>query len=173
MRLRALRTGVRWQSASDDDGETWSAPRVLDFGFGSSCEGSVVRVPGSRWLLLSHAGRVGGRANRWNLTVWRSADSGATWRAAWQIEPLNATQLPLLHTAYSTLVVLPAAAELPRAVASERLAGAPAGAAGARAPAVRVGIAYERGPMPGSHVTPSKCGEYATIRWRTFEPNVV
>ena len=55
-------------------GSTWSAPRVLDFGFGSSCEGSIISVPGRPGLLLfSHAGRIGtGHAsiNRWNLSVW-------------------------------------------------------------------------------------------------------
>ena len=51
--------GVRWQSASADDGATWSAPRVLDFGFGSSCEGSIIAVPGTDLLLFSHAGRIG------------------------------------------------------------------------------------------------------------------
>lgn len=49
--------GVRWQSASHDNGSTWSAPRVLDFGFGSSCEGSIISMPGTGLLLFSHAGQ--------------------------------------------------------------------------------------------------------------------
>jgi hypothetical protein len=139
---------VRWQSESRDYGATWSAPRVLDFGFGSSCEGSIMRVPHSEDLLLSHAGRVHDVWNRWNLTVWRSRDSGATWTAVLQVEAMNASALEQLHTAYSTLVALPSAA----------------GTASAT-----TGLAYERGPMPGSHITPSKCGEYATIRWRRVD----
>ena len=77
--------GVRWQSVSDDGGESWTAPRVLDFGFGSSCEGSLMRVPQSQRLLFSHAGRIGDRYNRWNLTIWSSSDSGATWTAVEQV----------------------------------------------------------------------------------------
>ena len=94
-------------------------------------------------MLFSHPGRIAGRYNRWNLTLWRSADSGATWSAVQRVEPTaNATKLAQLHTAYSSLVQLqdPAA----------------------------TGLAYERGPMPGSHSTPSMCGEYATIRWKTY-----
>ena len=44
--------GVRWQSESRDGGETWSQPRVLDFGFGSSCEGSLL-APDACSLLFS------------------------------------------------------------------------------------------------------------------------
>ena len=146
---RGDRQGVRWQSESRDFGETWSAPRVLDFGFGSSCEGSILRVPNSSDLLFSHAGRVHDRWNRWNLTIWRSRDSGANWTAVVQVEKVSASELEQLHTAYSSLVALAAATT----------------AGGA---ATGIGLAYERGPMPGSHITPSKCGEYATIRWRRF-----
>ena len=146
---RGDRQGVRWQSESHDFGETWSAPRVLDFGFGSSCEGSLIRVPNSSDLLFSHAGRVWNRWNRWNLTIWRSQNSGANWTAVLQVEKMNASELEELHTAYSSLVALPARGAMPIAAAS-------------------IGLAYERGPMPGSHITPSKCGEYATIRWKRF-----
>ena len=136
---RGDRQGVRWQSESRDFGETWSAPRVLDFGFGSSCEGSILRVPNSSDLLFSHAGRVHDRWNRWNLTIWRSRDSGANWTAVVQVEKVSASELEQLHTAYSSLVALAAATT----------------AGGA---ATGIGLAYERGPMPGSHITPSKCG---------------
>ena len=134
--------GVRWQSVSDDAGLTWSAPRILDFGFGSSCEGSIVRVPDTPKMLFSHPGRVHNKYNRWNMTVWQSSDSGETWQAIEQVERgLNDTRMSQLHTAYSALLVL--------------------------GHSNKVALAYERGPMPGSHwPVPSKCGEYATIRWR-------
>lgn len=97
--------GVRWQSASHDNGTTWSPPRVLDFGFGSSCEGSIISVPGKELLLFSHPGRIGtGRQSisRWNLTVWYSLNSGADWKAFDQVErgEFNET-LSIVHTAYS------------------------------------------------------------------------
>ena len=38
-------------------------------------------------MLLSHAGDVNGTAGRWNMTIWGSADSAATWTAAVQVEP--------------------------------------------------------------------------------------
>ena len=131
--------GVRWQSASHDAGATWSAPRVLDFGFGASCEGSIIAIPGTDLLLFSHAGRIGtGRPsiNRWNLTVWSSTNSGANWTAFHKAEQgLNETQLRGVHTAYSSMLPLNA---------------------------THVGMVYERGPM-GSRVG---AGEYATIRWQ-------
>ena len=126
-----------------------SAPRVLDFEFGSSCEGSLVRVPNTSSMLFSHAGRIDNRIGRWNLTVWRSDDSGASWAPIEQVEQLNKTLLPQLHTAYSTMVAL---------------SGAPSSG-----PMVPMAIAYERGPIGNSHVTPSKCGEYATIRWKNLQ----
>ena len=171
--------GVRWQSVSHDNGETWSLPATLNFGFGSACEGSIVRIPdggeatggvkgeaageamggptgepprseamAAPSLLFSHPGRVHGDWGRWNMTVWHSADSGATWQAIEQVEPdKQPFPMPKLHTAYSALLPL----------------GSPAPATStAHAP---VGLVYERGPMPGTHVVPSKCGEYATIRW--------
>jgi hypothetical protein len=118
-----------------------------------------MRVPNTSSLLFSHAGRIDNRYSRWNLTVWRSVDSGATWTAAVQIEHLNATELPQLHTAYSTLLVLSGAPNQ----------GSAAGAGGLNAAQAPVAIAYERGPEQGSHITPSSCGEYATIRWKTFQ----
>lgn len=166
-------SGVRWQSVSDDAGETWSLPRVLDFGFGSSCEGSIIRYQDA--LLLAHSGRVHDKPGRWNMTVWRSDDSGGTWpgltctshcalrtlltrwrvhmclwytgtwRSIEQVERgANSTFLSVVHEAYVAL-----------------LASAPRETAGT----VAYDLAYERGPMGGSHVLPSKCGEYATIRW--------
>ena len=134
--------GVRWESWSTDSGETWSAPLVSDYGFGSSCQGSVVRNGSA--LLFAHPGRIDNKWNRWNISVWRSGDSGASWEAIEQVESFNSTELPHLHTAYSAL-----------------LSGAPAYA-----------LAYERGPMPGSHIVPSQCGEYATIRWHHGAPRV-
>lgn len=140
LNARGPQQGVRWQSVSQDNGITWSTPRVLDFGFGSSCEGSI--ISSSHLLLFSHPGRIGiGRAsiNRWNLTVWYSADSGATWTAFEKVEQgLNETALRGVHTAYSSLLAL-----------NE----------------THVGLVYERGPM-GSRVG---AGEYATIRWKAVE----
>ena len=68
-----------------------------------------------------------------------------TWRSIEQVERgANSTFLSVVHEAYVAL-----------------LASAPRETAGA----VAYDLAYERGPMGGSHVLPSKCGEYATIRW--------
>ena len=155
--------GVRWESWSTSGGETWSAPLVSDHGFGSSCQGSTVRAGAE--LLFAHPGRIAGKCSRWNMSVWRSGDSGASWTAIEQVERCNATDLAHLHTAYSAL--LPA---WPGG------AGAGAAGAGAAAAAATAGntpgyaLAYERGPMPGSHITPSQCGEYATIRWHRAAP---
>jgi hypothetical protein len=157
---RGPQQGVRWQSESRDLGETWSYPRILDFGFGSSCEGSLMRMPDSADLLFSHAGRVDNRWNRWNLTIWRSRNSGANWTSVAQVEEaMNASELMQLHTAYSTLTALPPAGGTSSASSSSY-----GHASGAIA-----GLAYERGPMPGSHITPSECGEYATIRWKQLD----
>ena len=59
-----------------------------------------------------------------------------------QVEHLNDTLMAQLHTAYSALLPLESGG---------------------------VGLAYERGPMPGTHWVPSQCGEYATIRWHRLE----
>ena len=88
-------------------------------------------------MLLSHGGRVNGVANRWNMSVWSSVDSGATWSAFEQVEK-NETAIPLLHTAYSTLVTLNA---------------------------THAAVLYERGPLPPWHTV---WGEYETIRWHVF-----
>ena len=139
LNARGPRQGVRQQSASHDFGQTWSAPRVLDFSFGSSCEGSLVRA-GPRTLLFSHAGRIDGRIGRWNLTVWASTDSGATYTAVEQVEAgLNVSALKKLHTAYSALSPLNA---------------------------THAALLYERGPMPPWHTV---WGEYATIRWHVMK----
>ena len=133
-------------------GVTWTAPLVSDYGFGSSCQGSVVRDGPA--LLFAHPGRIGNKFNRWNMSVWRSADSGATWTALEQVERFNATELPHLHTAYSALLPAPPG-------------GGTSGDGGA---APDYALAYERGPMPGSQIVPSQCGEYATIRWQHGSP---
>ncbi len=145
--------GVRWESWSHDGGDTWTMPLVSDYGFGSSCQGSVVRDGAS--LLFAHPGRIGNKFNRWNISVWRSTDSGASWQAIEQIEHFNATELPHLHTAYSAL--------LSASQGSGRVHGFRSGA-------TEYALAYERGPMPGSHIVPSQCGEYATIRWHHGAP---
>ena len=113
-------------------------------------------------------GRINNRWSRWNLTLWSSADSGATWVARQQVEELPPSELAQLHTAYSTLVPLPRFPSDSRPVAAT-----PDGFEHSRARSdLRTGIAYERGPFAGSHITPSKCGEYATIRWRVFSDAV-
>ena len=60
--------------------------RVLK-GFGSNAEGAMIRVNNSELLLFSHSNDINGTANRWNMTVWASWDSGATWQPALQAEP--------------------------------------------------------------------------------------
>ena len=60
--------------------------RVLK-GFGSNAEGAMIRVNNSDLLLFSHSNDINGTANRWNMTVWASWDSGATWEPALQAEP--------------------------------------------------------------------------------------
>eukprot|EP00660_Eupelagonema_oceanica_P019579 gene19579-biopygen17669 len=128
---------LRFQSKSDDAGETWSAPVVLS-GFGSNGEGALIRVGGV--LLFSHPGNIGGRANRWNLTVWASLDSAASWDPLMQVEPDTDISL---HTAYSTLVAINDTTAL---------------------------VVWERGPMGRCVPTYPNCypvaGEYQTIRVR-------
>ena len=90
---------IRFQSASDDGGDHWSTPRPL-LGFGSNAEGSMIRMhpphdphgtgtvgEDGGLMLLSHAGNVNGTAGRWNMTIWSSTDSAATWIPAVQVEP--------------------------------------------------------------------------------------
>ena len=108
-------------------------------------------------------GRINNRWSRWNLTLWSSIDSGATWVARQQVEELPLSELGQLHTAYSTLVPLP----------TPTSASTPDDLALKHSLARRTGIAYERGPFPGSHITPSKCGEYATIRWRVLSTSSI
>ena len=60
--------------------------RVLK-GFGSNAEGAMIRVSNSELLLFSHSNDINGTANRWNMTVWASWDSAATWEPALQAEP--------------------------------------------------------------------------------------
>ena len=47
----------------------------------------MIRVNNSDLLLFSHSNDINGTANRWNMTVWASWDSGATWEPALQAEP--------------------------------------------------------------------------------------
>lgn len=112
--------------------------------------------------------RVNGVPTRGNMTVWRSVDSGATWSAIEQVEKGNLSLLSQLHLAYSAL--------LPAPDREEEGAGEGGGAAGASGDhgvgggaaagyGRGYGLVYERGPMGGSHVVPSRCGEYASIRW--------
>ena len=104
----------------------------------------MIRMNNSELMLFSHAGDVDGSAGRWNMTVWTSADSGATWAAAVQVEPVLKPHNVTLHTAYSALLQLSPSTAL---------------------------IVYERGPM-GSKCTPAyphcyaPAGEYQTLRAR-------
>ena len=140
----------RFQSASTDQGESWSAPRVLS-GFGSSAEGAMIRVNGSDLMLFSHGGDINGTGGRWNMTVWASWDSAGTWTSVEQVEPMgnvgDSTVAKIaLHTAYSSLVQVSATEAL---------------------------VVWERGPMASrcfpqypncSHLA----GEYQTLRARRF-----
>ena len=227
--VRLACTGVRWQFVSHDAGETWLGPHVLDFGFGSSCEGSIISVPswtadahsslatsantsaqlrrpgavhelgkGSPSLLFSHPGRINNEWNRWNLSVWRSTDSGATWTAIKQAEDYHVhcrVGNSCVHTAYSALLDLggdfgrdvirdlrhdvgvASSAEVSRGPGPSGIEGSENGRSeqrvdsmgtgmGMQAARSKVGLAYERGPMPGTHAVPTQCGEYATIRWQ-------
>ena len=129
------------QAVSDSGGELWGPPRPLPaFDGHAPVRGSLLRVGSSSpWLLYSHPGNVSGRGGRWNLTVYGSRDSGASWAALAQVEPpsLNASELAKLHTAYSSLVQLNA---------------------------THGAVLYERGPM-GAH---GGAGEYQRIRWHAF-----
>lgn len=135
----------RFQSASDDGGATCSAPRTLQ-GFGSSADGALLRLGSgsSGTLLFSHSNDINGTASRWNMTVWRSADSGASWTPIVQVEPDgNIT----LHTAYSALAELTPSSAL---------------------------VLWERGPMGGRCTPAYPgcspiAGEYQSLRARRFD----
>ena len=82
-----------------------------------SVEGSIVRMPNSSRLVLSHPYKYGTHPHlgdcRCNLTIWASDDSGATWDAIAQVEeepsnvhdaaayssmqPLNQTHVVLVY----------------------------------------------------------------------------
>ena len=88
------------------------------------------------------------------MTVWKSADSGASWAPLLQVEPDgNVT----LHTAYSALVQLGSSSSSTSSSGSSR----------------RALVVWERGPM-GGVCTPAYpgcspvAGEYQTLRAREF-----
>ena len=111
----------------------------------------MIRVNASDLMLFSHSGDINGSAGRWNMTVWASWDSAATWTPVEQVEPMgnvgNSSVLKIaLHTAYSSLVQVSATEAL---------------------------VVWERGPMASrcfpqypncSHLA----GEYQTLRARRF-----
>ena len=100
---------------------------------GASCEGSLLRLPGSPLLVaatpFNPSGSCGGAfRSRCNMTTWALADSGATWQllatvgiegedAAYSaLAPFNATHLAIVyergyaaHALTWSLVPLPAA----------------------------------------------------------------
>jgi hypothetical protein len=140
--------GGRYQSESRSGGDTWSEPRLFQTGFGSNCEGAMIRLNSSDLMLFSHGGQVNGSGGRWNMTVWASRDSAATWEAAVQCEPDATTAL---HQAYSDMLQL-----------SE----------------TEVLVVWERGPLGGNckgYPAPhcfQPAGEYQTLRGRivSFPP---
>eukprot|EP01047_Picozoa_sp_COSAG01_P043652 COSAG01_NODE_3892_length_5578_cov_5.863296_5_plen_164_part_00 len=106
-------------------------------------EGAMIRIKGSGLLLFSHAGDINGTGGRFNMTIWASNDSAATWRPILQVEPDADIAL---HQAYSTMLQLSP---------NEIL------------------IVWERGPMGGSckgYPDTQHCfqpaGEYQTLRAR-------
>ena len=123
-------------------GSHWTKPRALT-GYGSPAEGSLIRMNGSDLMLFSHAGNINGTGGRWNMTIWASHDSAATWSPVVQVEPDADT---LLHLAYSCLLQLSQTDAL---------------------------VVWERGPMGGNcKATPTvphcfqPSGEYQTLRAR-------
>ena len=82
----------RLLSWSDDRGDSWSPPISWYFGppgSGSPCEGSVVRASAELLAFSNNYGAGQGVENgcdRCNLTVWSSADSGATWAGIAQVD---------------------------------------------------------------------------------------
>ena len=121
---------------------TSRTPRLVTplLGFGSNAEGAMIRMNGSDQMLFSHAGDVNGTIGRWNMTIWSSTDSAATWYPAVQVEP-DATIT--LHLAYSTMVQLSPTEVL---------------------------VVWERGPLGGDCSGYPNCfrpsGEYQTLRAR-------
>jgi len=134
--------GGRYQSESHNGGDNWSFPRLFETGFGSNAEGAMIRLNHSDLMLFSHGGQVNGSGGRWNMTVWSSKDSAATWETAIQCEPDASITL---HQAYSTMLQL-----------SE----------------TEVLVVWERGPLgmnckgyPAPRCFPP-AGEYQTLRGR-------
>ena len=96
----------RLLSWSDDRGDTWSPPIAWYFGppgSGSPCEGSVVRASAELLAFSNNYGVQGveNGCDRCNLTVWSSADSGATWAGIAQVD-----DDPTVAGAYSALLAL-------------------------------------------------------------------
>jgi sialidase-1 len=89
----------RLLSWSNDMSATWSSPRLLPHS-GSPCEGSTIRA-NDEYLLFSHNNGYDahGKSGRYNMTVWSSADSGASWSVLEQVD-----DDPQTPAAYSTMV---------------------------------------------------------------------
>lgn len=162
--------GVRWQSASHDNGSTWSAPRVLDFGFGSSCEGSIISMPRTGLLLFSHAGRIGsGRAsiNRWNLSVWCAPMSTIPpFVSTANTECFRRTHRMTTDRASRDGATWSAFHQAEHGLNETQLRGIHTAYSSLIAlNDTHAAMVYERGPM-GSRVG---AGEYATIRWQVIQ----
>ena len=79
LRTRAPHADARLLSWSDDIGTSWSQPAEFLPHSGSACEKSMIRASNDL-LLFSHNYWYGGGNTRANLTLWTSADSGASWQ---------------------------------------------------------------------------------------------
>ena len=73
-----------WAQFSDDDGRTWSAPRVLvpgDIGGRGPVKNKPIALSDGTWLAgASTEVRHGDKSETWDIFVDRSDDHGATWK---------------------------------------------------------------------------------------------
>ena len=98
MNARSSSSNARLVARSDDEGETWTAPRtVSELASSATCEASLYSFQNALYFSHPQEDRKSNSVGRTHLTVRRSTDDGATWPAE------DATLVYAGGSAYSAL----------------------------------------------------------------------